>query len=80
MNLCPVKAIKAYAATGAKIINYDRCLGCKMCMIAFPFGAISVDPLNKKVVKNVTCVLEIRHAQDFALQTRLNISQPISTA
>ena len=56
MNICPVKAIEFDAATGAKIINYDRCIGCKMCMIACPFGAISVDPLNKKVVKCDLCI------------------------
>lgn len=56
MNVCPVKAIYADAETGAKVINQNKCIGCKMCMIACPFGAISVDPLNKKVVKCDLCV------------------------
>jgi len=56
MNICPVKAIYADAETGAKVINQNKCIGCKMCMIACPFGAISVDPINKKVVKCDLCV------------------------
>ena len=55
MNICPAKAIYVDEATGAKIINYDKCIGCKMCEIACPFGAISVDPLTKTVVKCDLC-------------------------
>ena len=41
--------------TGAKIINYAKCIGCKMCMMACPFGAVTVDPVAKKVVKCDLC-------------------------
>jgi anaerobic carbon-monoxide dehydrogenase iron sulfur subunit len=56
MNICPTKAIFRDAETSAKIINHDKCIGCRMCMIACPFGAVSVDPLTKKVVKCDLCV------------------------
>ncbi len=56
MNICPVKAISLDGETGAKVIDYDKCIGCKMCMIACPFGAISVDPLSNKVMKCDLCV------------------------
>ncbi|MBW1823756.1 MAG: 4Fe-4S dicluster domain-containing protein [Deltaproteobacteria bacterium] len=55
MNTCPAEAIYVDDKTGAKIINYDKCIGCKMCSIACPFGAISVDPLTKRVVKCDMC-------------------------
>jgi Fe-S-cluster-containing hydrogenase component 2 len=55
MNICPVEAIEVDDATGAKVINYDKCIGCNMCKIACPFGAVSVDPLTKKVVKCDLC-------------------------
>jgi Fe-S-cluster-containing hydrogenase component 2 len=58
MNICPTDAIYLDAETGAKVINYDKCIGCKMCMIACPFGAVSVDPVTKKVVKCDLCVGE----------------------
>lgn len=55
-NVCPADAIHLDEQTGAKIINNNKCIGCKMCMIACPFGAVSVDPLTKKVVKCDLCV------------------------
>ena len=55
-NICPAKAIYLDDGTGAKIIDYNKCIGCKMCMIACPFGAITVDPLSRKVVKCDLCV------------------------
>lgn len=55
MNICPTGAITLEEATGAKIIQYTKCIGCKMCMLACPFGAISVDPIAKKVIKCDLC-------------------------
>lgn len=58
MNICPTNAIYLEGETGAKIINYDKCIGCKMCMIACPFGAVSVDPVSSKVIKCDLCLGE----------------------
>ena len=55
MNICPTKAIYLDDATGAKVLDQDKCIGCKMCMIACPFGAITVDPLSRQVVKCDLC-------------------------
>jgi Fe-S-cluster-containing hydrogenase component 2 len=55
MNVCPADAIYVDDSTGAKIINYNKCIGCKMCMIACPFGAISVDPLAQQLMKCDLC-------------------------
>lgn len=55
MNICPAEAIYVDDATGAKIINYDRCIGCKMCRIACPFGSIFLDPLTKQLIKCDLC-------------------------
>lgn len=55
MNICPTGAIFLEEETGAKIINHTKCIGCRMCMIACPFGAVSVDPNAKKVVKCDLC-------------------------
>jgi len=40
---------------GRVIVNYDRCIGCKTCVIACPFGAINWDPLAKKVISCDLC-------------------------
>lgn len=39
-NVCPVGAIGR--ANGAVLVEQARCIGCKSCMIACPFGAMQV--------------------------------------
>lgn len=55
MNACPVKAISVNKQTQAKVVNYDRCIGCRICMIACPFGAMRYDPIRRKVFKCELC-------------------------
>jgi len=40
MKVCSVGAITKNAATGAMEVQDSKCIGCKMCTIACPFGAI----------------------------------------
>lgn len=55
MNACPVMAIKRDAVTGAMLIDHDKCIGCQMCMISCPFGAIFYDRERKSSVKCDLC-------------------------
>ena len=48
MNVCPAGAISRDAKTNAVKIDETRCAGCKMCMLACPFGNIHFD--NEKLV------------------------------
>jgi carbon-monoxide dehydrogenase iron sulfur subunit len=41
MQACPVDAIVVNLATGAKDVLEDRCVGCKVCTIACPFGTVN---------------------------------------
>ena len=52
---CPTLAIRRDKDTGAMAINYDRCIGCRMCMVSCPFSAISYDPDKRQVVKCEQC-------------------------
>jgi carbon-monoxide dehydrogenase iron sulfur subunit len=54
-NICPVQAISRHADTGAMMVDYDRCVGCRMCIVACPFGAISFDRDRRQVVKCDLC-------------------------
>lgn len=53
--VCPMNAIQRDPNTGAMVINYDRCIGCKMCVLSCPLGGVSVDPKTRKVVKCDLC-------------------------
>ncbi len=54
LKICPVHAI-SQDENGAMVINYDRCIGCKMCQNACPLGNISYHPALRKVFKCDLC-------------------------
>ena len=43
LEVCPAAAIGRDPATGAIEIEADRCAGCKMCLLACPFGNVHFD-------------------------------------
>jgi len=46
LEICPAAAIRQDEDTGAIEIVSERCIGCKMCMLACPFGNIHFDKIN----------------------------------
>jgi len=42
-EVCPVNALSRDTRTGAMILNEDKCIGCRSCSMACPFGVISFD-------------------------------------
>lgn len=44
-----MNAISVDEDTGAVILDSDRCIGCKMCMVVCPFGAPVFD-LDKRIM------------------------------
>jgi carbon-monoxide dehydrogenase iron sulfur subunit len=55
LHACPVEAIKLDAATGAKVVLEDVCVGCKVCTIACPFGTVNYMQDTGKVQKCDLC-------------------------
>ena len=55
MYFCPTKAIERNAETGAMVVNYDRCIGCRMCVAGCPFGALRYDTARRQVFKCELC-------------------------
>ena len=78
LHACPVEAIKLDAATGAKIVLEDVCVGCKVCTIACPFGTINYVQDTGKVQKcdlcgdHPACVEACPTARDHLRRRRLD--------
>lgn len=52
---CPAAAIYRDGNLNRLVVNQDRCVGCRICNAACPFGAISYSPLNGKAFKCDHC-------------------------
>jgi Fe-S-cluster-containing hydrogenase component 2 len=37
------------------VIDYDLCIGCKLCVAACPFGGVGIDTVARKVIKCELC-------------------------
>ena len=55
MHACPVEAITTDLDTGAKVVSESKCVGCKVCTIACPFGTINYVQETGKVAKCDLC-------------------------
>ncbi len=54
-EVCPAAAITKNPATGGIEIDKDRCVGCKMCMLACPLGNIHYDTKRQRSQKCNLC-------------------------
>lgn len=54
-NICPVQAISRNADTGATVVDYDLCVGCRMCIVACPFGAVAYDMDRRQSIQCDLC-------------------------
>jgi len=55
MDVCPMEALSRSEETGAILIDPDRCIGCKMCMVVCPFGAVTWDAGSRSMIKCDLC-------------------------
>jgi len=55
MAVCPKNAIYRDEELNRVMVDYDLCIGCRMCMTACPFGAMGFDSKGKKVFKCDLC-------------------------
>jgi Fe-S-cluster-containing hydrogenase component 2 len=55
MKVCPTGAL--HRAKGAEVVAYekDKCIGCRMCTMACPFGNVTFDGPSGTVLKCDTC-------------------------
>ncbi|MGD2271172.1 MAG: 4Fe-4S dicluster domain-containing protein [Desulfobacterales bacterium] len=55
MIACPVNAISQNEVRGRVEVDYDKCIGCRTCVSVCPFGAMSFNPIDRKVIKCDLC-------------------------
>jgi len=53
--VCPTNAIRRNKETGVVITDENLCIGCRMCIVACPFGGPSLDPIETKVIRCDLC-------------------------
>ena len=55
MNGCPVGAISRNAELNCVEVDYDICIGCRTCVSVCPFGAMTYNAVDRKVIKCDLC-------------------------
>ena len=55
VNACPVRALGREDVLGRVEVDYERCIGCKLCITVCPFGGMGYDPVDNKVIKCDFC-------------------------
>jgi carbon-monoxide dehydrogenase iron sulfur subunit len=56
MIVCPTEAIHRPDEHGPVLIDPDRCIGCKFCLVVCPFGVIDLSRDGKAMVKCDLCL------------------------
>ena len=56
LEACPSGALRRAAENGPVLVDADRCIGCKFCVMACPFGAIEMSRDGRAVVKCDLCI------------------------
>lgn len=55
INVCPSKALARDQETQAVVVDYRLCIGCRSCVAVCPFGAISYNAIDGKIIKCDLC-------------------------
>ncbi|CAG1019716.1 partial anaerobic dimethyl sulfoxide reductase subunit B (DMSO reductase iron- sulfur subunit), partial [Burkholderiaceae bacterium] len=56
VTVCPTGASYKRAEDGIVLVDYDKCIGCKYCTWACPYGAREFDEQRKVMTKCTLCV------------------------
>ncbi len=54
-SACPVGAIEVVPPTNARVVNVSKCIGCRQCQAACPWGMTSFNEVAQKATKCTLC-------------------------
>ena len=60
---CPTGAMQRHAVTDSVFVNENRCIGCWMCVMVCPFGAVSAGPTYQTALKCDRCPERVEAGQ-----------------
>ncbi|MTV48409.1 4Fe-4S dicluster domain-containing protein [Heliobacillus mobilis] len=53
-KVCPSEALSKNAS-GTVVVDENKCIGCKFCISACPFGNVNYHPVERKIIKCDLC-------------------------
>ncbi len=56
ISICPTAAMHRHEVNSPVLIDKDKCIGCRDCLIVCPFGVIDITRDGKAVVKCDLCI------------------------
>ncbi|CAB1129312.1 Sulfite dehydrogenase subunit B [Candidatus Hydrogenisulfobacillus filiaventi] len=56
VKVCPVGAMHKRPEDGVVLVDYDRCIGCRYCVNACPYGNVNFDPIQGVAKKCTLCI------------------------
>jgi len=66
VTVCPTGAIHRHKPEDPVLIDKEKCIGCKFCLIACPFGVIDITRDGKAVVKCDLCIERTKAGEEPA--------------
>ena len=64
--VCPTHAIDQLRSGGPVLLNQDRCIGCRFCVLVCPFGVIELARSGKVMIKCDLCIARTEVGEDPA--------------
>jgi carbon-monoxide dehydrogenase iron sulfur subunit len=55
VSVCPTSTLRRDRKSGVVTLDKDRCIGCKACVLACPFGGAAINPLSGQIFKCELC-------------------------
>jgi len=64
--VCPTAAMHREQVDGPVLIDQEKCIGCKFCIMVCPFGVINVSNSGKAIVKCDLCIERLKVGEEPA--------------